>query len=130
MKTLVPLINLYSSVQKLLLYQLHSTIIIKTQIQLSINLFNYSKLDLIQLTDQMCDQIESSFSPHLPPRPLYDTVRCRRMHARFSILRQMVLVGGSTSSTSKNNSNRPNRKLLIILKLIKTISSKPRRHFT
>lgn len=78
--------------------------------------FNYSKLDLTQLTDQMCDQIESSFSPHLPPRPLYDAVRCRRMHARFSILRQMVLVGDSTSSISKKQFQQTQSEIINYLK--------------
>lgn len=78
--------------------------------------FNYTKLDLIQLTDQMCDQIESSFSPHLPPRPLYNALRCRRMHARFSILRQMVLVNSFASSASKHRFQQTQSEIIKYLK--------------
>ncbi len=47
--------------------------------------FNFHKLDLIELTDQMCDEIDQKF-PNLQV-----VTNLRRMHARFSILRQMVL---------------------------------------
>ena len=69
--------------------------------------FTFAKLDLIQLTDQMCNDITSAFAtpsyqaqspsshssgqPSPLPHPLFNALRCRRMHARFSILRQMVL---------------------------------------
>ncbi len=47
--------------------------------------FNFHKLDLIELTDQMCDDIDAKF-PNLQ-----NVTNLRRMHARFSILRQIVL---------------------------------------
>ncbi|MBQ3261521.1 glycosyltransferase family 2 protein [Candidatus Saccharibacteria bacterium] len=45
--------------------------------------FNIKKLDLISQTDEMCDAIDSTF-----PK-LKDTTNLRRIHARFSILRQL-----------------------------------------
>lgn len=45
--------------------------------------FSFRKLDLIDLTDQMCDDIMAK----LPQ--LREVTRLRRMHARFSVLRQM-----------------------------------------
>lgn len=45
--------------------------------------FSAEKLALISLTDKMCDEVEQNFPE------LKNTVNCRRMHARFSILRQM-----------------------------------------
>lgn len=53
--------------------------------------FEFSKLDLISQTDQMCEDIETTLASRDLPRHLRDALRCRRMHARFSILRQMVL---------------------------------------
>ncbi|MBO7720408.1 glycosyltransferase family 2 protein [Candidatus Saccharibacteria bacterium] len=47
--------------------------------------FSSGKYDIIRLTDEMCDEIEARF-PYL-----INTVNLRRMHARFSVLRQMVL---------------------------------------
>lgn len=46
--------------------------------------FSFRKLDLIDLTDQMCDAILAE----LPQ--LADVTRLRRAHARFSVLRQMT----------------------------------------
>ena len=48
--------------------------------------FRRQKLDLITLTDQMCDELQVRF-PDLNP-----DLRRRRCHARFSILRQLVLI--------------------------------------
>jgi len=45
--------------------------------------FTVEKLALISLTDKMCDDIDQKFAE------LKNTTNCRRMHARFSILRQM-----------------------------------------
>lgn len=45
--------------------------------------FTADKLALISLTDKMCDDIDKKFPA------LQNTTNCRRMHARFSILRQM-----------------------------------------
>lgn len=56
--------------------------------------FNLKKLDLIDLTDQMCDDILTWSADHDPAsHSLLDQLtRKRRMHARFSILRQMVVL--------------------------------------
>lgn len=48
--------------------------------------FRRQKLDLITLTDQMCDELQIRY-PDLNP-----DLRRRRCHARFSILRQLVLI--------------------------------------
>ena len=45
--------------------------------------FSTKKLDLIDLTNKMCDEIDQKF-PNLK-----DATNLRRMHARFSILRQL-----------------------------------------
>lgn len=47
--------------------------------------FDFRKVDLIELTDIMCDEIDAVFPT------LNNTTNLRRMHARFSILRQAVL---------------------------------------
>lgn len=48
--------------------------------------FNTNKLDLITLTDKMCAEITQKY-PGLEP-----VAKLRQMHARFSVLRQMVMV--------------------------------------
>lgn len=53
--------------------------------------FCMAKLDLITLTDGMCDEIIKQLSVK-PNTPLYNAIINRRMHARFSILRQLVFV--------------------------------------
>lgn len=56
--------------------------------------FSLRKMDLIDLTDQMCDEIlqwgksHSAFDQEL----LVNLTKKRRMHARFSILRQIVML--------------------------------------
>ncbi len=91
--------------------------------------FNLKKLDLIDLTDQMCDDIiawsQTSVQPATPssdltqsstsvpqpsPQPtsftpadralLTDLTKKRRMHARFSVLRQMVTASSKSSTAS------------------------------
>lgn len=57
--------------------------------------FNFHKLDLITLTDQMCDTLDAEFSE------LKDITNLRRMHARFSILRQMVLASPASADRLK-----------------------------
>lgn len=57
--------------------------------------FNFRKLNLIELTDQMCDEIDQKFPG------LQDVTNLRRMHARFSILRQMVLARPIPSDRTK-----------------------------
>lgn len=57
--------------------------------------FNFHKLDLITLTDQMCDEIDQKY-PNLQ-----DVTNLRRMHARFSILRQMVLAQPQPTDRAK-----------------------------
>lgn len=59
---------------------------IKRASSISSSDFSEKKYDIIKLTDEMCDDIEAKF-PYL-----INTVRLRRMHARFSVLRQIVLV--------------------------------------
>ena len=51
-------------------------------------------MDLIDLTDQMCDEITEWGKTLSGPeqKRLKNLTKKRRMHARFSILRQMVLV--------------------------------------
>lgn len=65
--------------------------------------FSIQKIDLIELTDQMCDQIttylESTHSlGEQERRDLEFAVKKRRLHARFSILHQMVMVNHETFS--------------------------------
>lgn len=52
--------------------------------------FSDQKLDIIRLTDEMCASIEAKF-PYL-----INTTNLRRMHARFSVLRQMMLAKNLT----------------------------------
>ncbi len=76
--------------------------------------FSMKKLDLIVLTEQMCDDLcnwgaelvkqiqiaqssstQAPSSPKLPPNPaiqIKNLTKKRRAHARFSILRQMILI--------------------------------------
>lgn len=54
--------------------------------------FSDKKLDIIKLTDEMCSSAETNF-PYL-----ISTVNLRRMHARFSVLRQMALAKSLTSA--------------------------------
>lgn len=52
--------------------------------------FSDQKFDIIKLTDMMCDQLATKF-PYLST-----TIDLRRMHARFSVLRQLVLAKNLT----------------------------------
>lgn len=56
--------------------------------------FNLHKLDLIDLTDQMCDDLSQWGKTQSPKEQkiLEDLTKKRRMHARFSILRQIVML--------------------------------------
>ena len=54
--------------------------------------FSDQKFDIIKLTDEMCSSIEASF-PYL-----ISTVNLRRMHARFSVLRQIALAKNLTDT--------------------------------
>ena len=54
--------------------------------------FSDQKFSIITFTDQMCDAIEAKF-PYL-----INTTNLRRMHARFSVLRQLVSVKDLTHS--------------------------------
>ncbi|MBR3263981.1 glycosyltransferase family 2 protein [Candidatus Saccharibacteria bacterium] len=58
----------------------------KRESSISSSDFSEKKLDIISLTDTMCSEIESKF-PYL-----INTVNLRRMHARFSVLRQILFV--------------------------------------
>ena len=53
--------------------------------------FSDKKMDIITLTDAMCDTLEASF-PYL-----INTTNLRRAHARFSVLRQMLVAKELTS---------------------------------
>ena len=57
--------------------------------------FNAKKLELITQTDEMCDDIDRFF-PNLK-----DTTNLRRVHARFSILRQIVQKSHKTDREQK-----------------------------
>ena len=46
--------------------------------------FSDKKMDIIRLTDAMCDELQNNF-PYL-----LSTINLRRAHARFSVLRQML----------------------------------------
>lgn len=62
--------------------------------------FSLKKLDLITLTDKMCDDL-TIWGKNQGPRTLRsieDLTKKRRMHARFSILRQMVMINPSKLS--------------------------------
>ncbi len=56
--------------------------------------FSLKKLDLIDLTDQMCDDILAwgKTRSTADQQQLLDLTNKRRMHARFSILRQIVML--------------------------------------
>ena len=56
------------------------------------------KLDLIELTDQMCDDLEAwgASRDAAEREQIKHLTQKRRMHARFSILRQMVLIDPAT----------------------------------
>lgn len=69
--------------------------------------FSMQKMDLIELTDQMCDQIAAYLnSTHSlgdqERKNLELAVKKRRLHARFSILRQMVMVNYRTFSGDRD----------------------------
>lgn len=57
--------------------------------------FNNKKLELIVQTDKMCDEIDRAF-PNLK-----NTTNLRRMHARFSILRQVIQKTHKTEKDKK-----------------------------
>ena len=62
---------------------------------ISSNGFNMQKLSIIALTDQMCDNLEPDF-PYL-----LNTIRLRRVHARFSVLRQILQVNNPSAEVEK-----------------------------
>ena len=64
--------------------------------------FTLRKMDLIDLTDQMCDDILQWGKEHNIPnyKQLSDLTKKRRMHARFSILRQIVMLEENSDSTT------------------------------
>lgn len=75
--------------------------------------FDLKKLDLIDLTDQMCDGIIDWGKTRTPAdqAELLDLTKKRRMHARFSILRQMVML--EKAEITDNQSLRHTEKNLI-----------------
>lgn len=68
-------------------------IYVKRSSSISSSEFSDRKLDIITQTDAMCNDIESKF-PYL-----LNTVNLRRIHARFSVLRQIVLVKNPDTAT-------------------------------
>ena len=56
--------------------------------------FDRKRMDLVVLTDAMCDEVDKTFDG------LKDTTRLRRLHARFSILR-MIASNGKLSNQEK-----------------------------
>lgn len=70
--------------------------------------FSLRKLDLIELTDQMCDDLlawSQGQSPEVQAQIEHLTQK-RRMHARFSILRQIVVVEKSAISAMSKTDQR------------------------
>ena len=57
--------------------------------------FNNKKLELITMTDRMCDDIDRTFPD------LKNTTNLRRLHARFSILRQIIQKTHKTEKDKK-----------------------------
>lgn len=53
--------------------------------------FDEKRMDLVNLTDTMCDEIDAVFGA------LKNTTQLRRLHARFSILRMLAISGKLTS---------------------------------
>lgn len=74
--------------------------------------FNFHKLDLIELTDQMCDTLDAKYPA------LQAVTRLRRMHARFSILRQMVLA--QPAATDRAKFQRTEQEIVTYLRAHKT----------
>ena len=68
-------------------------IYVKRSSSISSSEFSDRKLDIITQTDAMCNDIESKF-PYL-----LNTVNLRRIHARFSVLRQIVLIKNPDTAT-------------------------------
>lgn len=77
--------------------------------------FSLQKLDLITLTDQMCAAISawSKTRPASERSQLEYLTKKRRMHARFSILRQMVLINQKTLRPSDRQAFFSHRKAII-----------------
>lgn len=70
--------------------------------------FSLRKMDLIDLTDQMCDEITKWGKDQSPAARtmLANLTKKRRMHARFSILRQIVMVEeGNTNVDARSLQN-------------------------
>lgn len=67
--------------------------------------FNLHKMDLIDLTDQMCDDIIKwgKDQPASIQQVLENLTKKRRMHARFSILRQIVMVEEGSTTVDKRS---------------------------
>lgn len=74
-----------------------------------------AKLDLIALTDQMCDDILAwSTSRDQAERTQVELlVKKRRMHARFSILRQMVMLDDKTLSPAERKDFLTSRRQIV-----------------
>lgn len=77
--------------------------------------FSPRKLDLITLTDKMCNHLESwaGEQPVDVQTQVQNLIKKRRAHARFSILRQMVLVNPKTLSQSDRQSFLETRREIV-----------------
>ena len=60
---------------------------IRRENSLSDGRYSKRKLDILELTDKMCDDIDEIIG-----KPLKNCTNLRRMHARFSVLRQLVFL--------------------------------------
>lgn len=75
--------------------------------------FTLHKLDLIDLTDQMCDDLLTwgkAVEPPLTPSEqtlLLNLTKKRRMHARFSLLRQIVMLSDAPVSATPDANHTP-----------------------
>lgn len=71
--------------------------------------FSLRKMDLIDLTDQMCNDIlDWGKTRSQADRELLDNLtKKRRMHARFSILRQIVMLDQTKSSAAHQGTKAP-----------------------
>lgn len=74
-----------------------------------------AKLDLITLTDQMCDRLSAwAESRDAAERTQPDfLVKKRRMHARFSVLRQMVMLDPQTLAASERKAFLSQRREIV-----------------
>ncbi len=80
--------------------------------------FSLKKMDLIDLTDQMCDDIlkYSQGKPESEKQLLLNLTQKRRMHARFSILRQIVMLPEDQTSVDPKSLKNAERSVIQYLR--------------